>query len=112
MWKSALMLSVAAVVLHIEAAEAKNVMVGIRGDQWGLNRIQGICAMQKGEFYQKGDEYGCSKDCKGGTCSVSCKGNAKTGHCVGSVPAPRLAPGTTIHVPTRPRGFLAGRVSY
>jgi hypothetical protein len=108
MWRIVFMLSVAAIVLQVEETEAKNVSVGIRGDKWSSGRIQGICQRQGGEFYQKGDEYGCSKDCKGGTCSVSCKGNTKGGQCVGSVPAARVAPGSIIHVPPRPRGILVG----
>src|SRR4029078_12029781 len=97
MWKIAFMISIAAIVFHVEAAEAKNMRVGIRGDDWSLGRIQGICQRQGGEFYQKGDEYGWTKDCKGGPCSVACKGGTKGGQCVGSVPAARVAPGTIIH---------------
>lgn len=110
MWKAITLGTIftAALMLQSEIVVAKNVQVGIKGNNWSIGRIQGICAKQGGEFYSKGDEYGCSKDCKGGTCGVSCKGGSTGGQCVGSVPIPRLAPGGKFYVPVRPRGILLG----
>jgi hypothetical protein len=106
MWKS-IVFGIALVGcfhLHDEDALAKNVRVSIKGS-WSASRIQGICQREGGEFYQKGGDYGCSKDCTGGTCYVSCTGNS----CSGSVPVPRsLTAGGKFHVGVRPRGVLSG----
>jgi hypothetical protein len=94
---------------HADDSFARNVQVGIKGNNWSVGRIQGICQKQGGDFYQKGDNYGCSKECTGGTCYVSCTGDSKGGQCTGSVPIPRLVPGSgKYHVPVRPKGILAG----
>jgi hypothetical protein len=94
-----LCIALSVVTFRASDAFAKNATVVIHGNHWSISRIQGICAQQGGEFYQKGDNYGCSEDCKGGTCSVSCQGGSKGGQCVGSVPVPRLAPGHKYRVP-------------
>jgi hypothetical protein len=106
MWKSIAfgIVLVGCLVLHGEGAFAKSVRVPIGGDNWSVGRIQGICQKQGGDFYQSGGDYGCSKECKGGTCTVSCTG----GHCSGTVPVPRLAAGGKYRVPVRPRGILSG----
>lgn len=105
MWKSIVfgIALVGCLLLHVEGAFAKSVRVSIRGE-WSVSRIQGICNKQGGDFYQRGGDYGCSKECTGGTCTVSCN----SGNCSGTVPVPRLTAGGTYHVPVRPRGVLSG----
>jgi hypothetical protein len=100
----ALIVTVAALSLFADSAFASMMFVNIKGT-YSKNRIDGICSREGGTSTTgPGGHYGCAKPCTGGVCAVDCKG----GKCTGAVPTYQ-PPGTTYHIPLRPRGILAGR---
>jgi hypothetical protein len=77
MWKSALMLSVAAVVLHIEAAEAKNVMVAFAVTNGASTASRGFVQCRRVNFIKRAMSTVVAKTVKEGPAVYRAKGTPR-----------------------------------